>query len=59
MASVITALAADDEIGAFGEVIDDFAFAFIAPLEANNNGIHEIFLTANEREWTRMEEISK
>ena len=50
VAGVISALAADHDIGPLGQIIDDFSFAFIAPLEAYNNGVHEIFLTANERE---------
>jgi hypothetical protein len=48
-------LAADHHIGGFGEIIDDLAFAFIAPLEAGDNGIHEMVMiilprmNANER----------
>jgi len=37
---VISALSPDDEIGFFGEEIDNFAFSFVAPLEAANDGVH-------------------
>ncbi len=33
---VAAALVADDIVGPTGQLIDDFAFAFIAPLGANN-----------------------
>jgi hypothetical protein len=36
---VVAALAADDDFGIIGEVVDDFSFAFIAPLGADENGI--------------------
>jgi hypothetical protein len=32
-------LATDDDIGVIGEVIDDLAFAFVAPLGADENSI--------------------
>ena len=60
VAGVVTALAADHHIGGLGEVIDDLAFAFIAPLEAGNNGIHEMVMiilprmNANGRELIGM-----
>jgi hypothetical protein len=41
---VVAALATDHHIGGLGEVIDDLAFAFIAPLEAGDNGIHEMVI---------------
>ncbi|MEY5013755.1 MAG: hypothetical protein RIS92_113 [Verrucomicrobiota bacterium] len=36
---VIAALGANDDVGVFGEEIDDFAFAFITPLGADENGV--------------------
>ena len=40
--SVVTALSADNDIGLFGEKIDDLPFSFIAPLGANHNRVgHE------------------
>jgi hypothetical protein len=39
MAGVGATAVADDDIGAFREEIDDFAFAFIAPLEADDAGV--------------------
>jgi hypothetical protein len=41
VAGVVAALAADDDIGGLGEVVNDFAFAFVAPLEAGDNSVHE------------------
>ena len=38
---IVAALAACDHIGGFGKEVDDFAFAFVAPLGADNNGIHD------------------
>src|ERR1700682_1136624 len=39
---VVSALAADDDIRLGGKHVDDFAFAFIAPLRADQNGVrHE------------------
>ena len=35
VAGVIAALRADDDVRLFGEDIDDFAFAFVAPLGAD------------------------
>lgn len=43
VACVISALAADDDVCGFGEVIDNFAFSFVAPLEAGDDCIHVIF----------------
>ena len=40
VARVIAALRAHDHIRVFGEVIDNFSFAFIAPLQSSNNGVH-------------------
>jgi hypothetical protein len=39
VSGVVAALAADDDVGVIGEVIDDFAFAFVAPLGADENSI--------------------
>ena len=35
VAGVVAALTADDDVGVSGQDIDDFAFAFIAPLRAD------------------------
>jgi hypothetical protein len=40
VAGVVAALAADDDVGGFREVIDDLAFAFVPPLEAGDDGVH-------------------
>ena len=40
VAGVVAALGADDDIGLLGEDVDDLAFAFIAPLGADENGVH-------------------
>ena len=40
---VIASLAADDDVGLFGEKIDDFAFAFIAPLGADEDCVCHYF----------------
>ena len=37
VAGVVPALAADDDVRLGGEHVDDFAFAFIAPLRADQN----------------------
>jgi hypothetical protein len=53
VAGIVAALAADDDIGRLREVIDDLALAFVPPLEACDDGVHEViedFLTANGRE---------
>jgi hypothetical protein len=39
VAGVIPALTADDDIGLIGQKIDDFTFAFVAPLSAYENGV--------------------
>ena len=36
---VIAALAADDDVRLAGQDVDDFAFAFIAPLRADQNRV--------------------
>jgi hypothetical protein len=41
VAGVVTALAADNDIGGLGEVVNDFAFAFVAPLEAGDYCVHK------------------
>ncbi len=42
VARVIAALRADDDVRVLGEKIDDFAFAFVAPLGPDQDGIcHE------------------
>jgi hypothetical protein len=40
VSGIVSALAADNDIGSFGEVIDNFTFAFVAPLEAGDDGVH-------------------
>ncbi len=43
VAGVVSALAADDDVRLAGEDVDDFAFAFIAPLRADQNCVrHEL-----------------
>ena len=37
VAGVISALAANDDVRRAGEDVDDFAFAFVAPLRADQN----------------------
>ena len=45
VAGVIAALAADDDVRFSGEDVDDFAFAFIAPLRADQYRIcHRVAL---------------
>jgi hypothetical protein len=42
MAGIVPALKADDDVGLFGQPIDDLAFAFVAPLGADHDNIcHE------------------
>jgi hypothetical protein len=42
VAGVVAALAADDDVGIAGQDVDDLAFAFIAPLRADEDGVcHE------------------
>ena len=41
MARVVAALAACHHVGGFRQEIDHFALAFVAPLGADNNGIHD------------------
>ena len=41
MAGVVAALAACHHVGGFRQEIDHFALAFVAPLGADNNGIHD------------------
>ena len=42
MAGIMAALKADDDVGLFGEPVDDLAFAFVAPLGADHDNIcHE------------------
>ena len=49
VAGVVAALGADDDVGLAGEDVDDFAFAFIAPLGADQNRIcHALELVENE-----------
>ncbi len=38
VAGVVAALKADDHIGILGQIVDDAAFAFIAPLGADDCG---------------------
>ena len=42
VAGVISALAADDDVRLVGEHIDDLAFAFVAPLGPDENGVRHI-----------------
>ncbi len=42
MTGVVAALGADDDIGVLGQKIDDFAFAFVAPLSADEDGIGHV-----------------
>lgn len=37
MSGVIPAVETDNHPAIFGQIIDDFAFAFVSPLRANNN----------------------
>ena len=39
VAGVVAASSAHDDVGTFGEVIDDFTFSFITPLGADNDDI--------------------
>ena len=39
MAGVVSALEADDDIGLLGQPVDDLAFAFVAPLRADNHHV--------------------
>ena len=39
VAGVVAALTADDDVGVLGKNVDDFAFAFIAPLRADQNRV--------------------
>ena len=41
LAGVVAALAACHHVGGFRQEIDHFALAFVAPLGADNNGIHD------------------
>ena len=41
MAGVVAALAACHHVGGFRQEIDHFALAFVAPLGADHNGIHD------------------
>ena len=42
VAGVVAALAADDDVGLLGQNVDDLAFAFVAPLGADQNCVrHE------------------
>jgi hypothetical protein len=41
MACVCTAAVSDDEVGLFGENVDDFTFSFVAPLQSHDTGIHQ------------------
>ena len=38
---VVAALRADDDVGLLGEDVDDLSFSFIAPLGADENGVHD------------------
>ena len=42
MAGVITALKADDNVRVVGEEIDDLAFAFVAPLGADDCNVGHV-----------------
>ena len=42
VAGVVAALGADDDVGLLGEDVDDLAFAFVAPLGADQNGVCHI-----------------
>ena len=46
VAGVVAALSADDDIRPLGQHIDDFAFAFIAPLGAHENRIGHSLICA-------------
>ncbi len=41
VAGVVAALRADDDVGLLGEDVDDLSFSFIAPLGADENGVHD------------------
>ena len=53
MAGVVAALVTHDGARFFGEQVDDFAFAFVAPLGADNDefGIHTGFLRSLRGIW--------
>ena len=62
VAGVIAALAADDDIGVGRKDVDDFAFAFIAPLRADENCIcHRVAVERKSRTgrtaWARSPKI--
>src|SRR2546423_3827025 len=58
MAGVVTALIAHDNIEALGQQIDDLAFAFIAPLGANDCDNHETKEVRDQKSDIRKNEIS-
>lgn len=39
VAGVVAARVAHDDVGRLGEHVDDFAFALVAPLSADQNGV--------------------
>ncbi len=47
VAGVVATLSADYDVRAFGQIIDDLALAFIPPLEAGDDGVHEIVLRSS------------
>ena len=42
MPGVVAALRADDDLSLFGEDVDDLAFAFVAPLGADENRVGHV-----------------
>ena len=40
VACVVASLATSNDVGRFGEVVDNFTFSLVAPLEAANDGVH-------------------
>lgn len=40
VACIVASLATSDDIGRFCEVVDNFTFSLVAPLEAANDGVH-------------------
>ena len=41
VAGVVAALRADDDVRLLGQHVDDLAFAFVAPLGADQNCVHK------------------
>ena len=45
VAGVVATLAPGYDVGRLGEVVNDFAFSFVSPLESADDGVHRMVIS--------------